>query len=99
MKEICEFREMIDAKEINEMIMKKEIYQLKFILFCKKYKNISKNNFIYSIYRFLIINSIKKNDNFMIKLNITNIITKLQWIYHVIIYKKILWKMKKILKK
>ena len=40
--------------------------------------HISKEDFTCLIYRFLIINSIKKRDNFIQKLNITNIITKLQ---------------------
>ena len=37
-----------------------------------------KDDFIYLIYQFLIINLIKKENNFMQELNITNIIIKLQ---------------------
>ena len=80
-------------------MMKKMIHDLELILFYKKWRNIEKNDFAYSIYRFLIINLIKKKDNFMQESNIMNIIAKLQWTCHVIIYKKILWKIKMIIEK
>ena len=69
---------MIDMKEIDDDMIKKMIHDLELILFCKKWRNIAKDDFIYLIYRFLMINIIKKRDNFMQESNITNIIAKLQ---------------------
>ena len=56
---------MIEKKEIDDDKIKEVIHELELILFCKKRKNISKNDFIYFIYQFLIINSIKEESNFI----------------------------------
>ena len=89
----------MNKSEKVDMMMIIVIHRLILILFYKKWKNISNDDFIYLIYRFLVIISIRESDNFMIKSNITNIIMKLQWYYRIMIYKKILQKIERISKK
>jgi hypothetical protein len=67
----------INKNEKVDITMIIIIYKLILILFCKKWKNISKKNKTYLVYQFLIITLIKKNDNFVMKSNIINIIMKL----------------------
>src|SRR5947199_5234915 len=65
-----ELREAVDAEEVDEAAVKEAIHQLELTLFCKKRKEILKGDFACSIYRFLVISSIKKGGSFMMKSNI-----------------------------
>ena len=71
-------REAIDAEEIDDDTVKEAIHDLGMALFCKKRRNISKDDRACPVYRFLIVSSIKEGSSFMQESDITNIIAKLQ---------------------
>src|SRR5947207_699912 len=57
-------REAIDAKEVDDDMMKKAIHGLGLALFCKKRRSIAKDDFACLVYRFLVIDSIKEGGSF-----------------------------------
>ena len=92
-------REAIDAEEIDDDTVKEAIHDLGMALFCKKRRNISKDDFACLVYRFLVISSIKEGDSFMQESDITNIIAKLQWTCRAMIYEEILRSMEMMTEK
>ena len=72
-----EFREAVDAEEVDEVAVKEAIHQLGLALFCKERKEISKGDFACPVYRLLVISVITEDGGFMAKSGITNIIEKL----------------------
>lgn len=90
---------IIEKNDESDATILVEIYEFELTLFCKKWKNISKRDFACSIYKFLMISSIMKEDNFMTESDITNIIVKLQWTYRVMIYEEMQWKMERMTEK
>jgi hypothetical protein len=73
-----ELREAIEKEEVDNNKVKKAIHRLGLALFCKKRRNIAKDDFACPVYRFLVISSIKEGDSFMQESDITNVIAKLQ---------------------
>ena len=84
----------LQGDEIDDDYAMKAIHVLGMSLFCKEHPHIEKSDFIYSVYRFLVMTSIKE-DNFMGETNITANIAKLQ----VMIYEEMMRRMKTMSKK
>src|SRR5438045_7303772 len=88
-----ELREAIKAEEVDDNRVKEAIHSLGLALFCKRRRNISKGDFACPVYRFLVISSIAEGGSFMQESDITNIIAKLQWTCHAMIYEEMLQRM------
>lgn len=82
--------------EVDDGDIIETIHVLGMSLFCKKHTHIEKDDFVWSIYRFLVMASIKERDDVMEETDIAGIIAKIQWTGRAMIYEEMLRRMEKM---